>query len=136
MKGKRALFLAAVLIGMTAVPNSDLRPFTSVQTVSASSGVNVAVHTPEQIAAYYRNHPFSLSKKDEYVSEPSLTSPYSAGKLSDESVQNGLNALNFVRYTAGLDEVKISEDYCALTQAASLVNAMNRGISHTPARPS
>jgi len=136
MKGKSALFLAAVLIGMTAVSGKEPPGFSAVQSVSASSGVNVAVHTPEEIAEYYRTHQFSLSQKDEYVSEPSLVSPYSAGKLSDESVQNGLNALNFVRYTAGLDEVKIKEEYCALTQAASLVNAMNRGISHTPARPS
>ena len=136
MKGKYAVLLAAAFLGMTAVPFADTTGVSVVQTVSAASGVTVAVHTPEEIAEYYKAHPFSTSKKDEYASKPSLESPYSAGKLSDESVQNGLNALNFVRYVAGLDEVKIKEDYCTLTQAASLVNAMNGGISHFPERPS
>ncbi len=136
MKGKCAVFIAALFIGMTAVSDYDPSGVSVVRTVSAASGVTVAVHTKEEIVEYYRTHPFSTSKKDEYASEPSLESPYSAGKLTDESVQNGLNALNFVRYTAGLDEVKISEDYCALTQVASLVNAMNGGISHFPERPS
>lgn len=42
---------------------------------------------------------------------------------------------NFVRYTAGLPEVELDDDYNYLAQCASMVNAANDQISHIPDKP-
>lgn len=76
-------------------------------------------------------------KKAEYAVQPSTKKPYSAGRLSDESLQQGLNMLNFIRYTAGLpDNVVLDEEYINYAQCASVVNAANGVLSHYPDRPS
>ena len=53
--------------------------------------------TKEEIVEYYKEHPYDTNSKITFEEEPSF-SPYTAGKLSEASVTDGLNALNFVRY--------------------------------------
>lgn len=68
-------------------------------------------HSKEEIKRFYQSHPFSLRGDIRYEVQPGF-SPYIAGRLSREDVEDGLNALNFVRYVAGLDSnVTIDDTY-------------------------
>lgn len=112
--------------------------FTNVISSAASAeniGVHTNYHTQEEITEYYKEHPFNVTASAQYTVNPSMQSPYSAGKLSETTLNDALNALNVVRYIAGLDEVSLNSQYNELTQAASLVNAVNNSLSHSPSQP-
>ncbi len=70
-----------------------------------------------------------------YSEEYSLTVPYSAGALSDATLQQALDTVNFIRFTAGVNPVTIDATYNNLTQHASLVNAVNNQLTHSPSQP-
>ena len=53
--------------------------------------------TQEQIVAKYNQLSFSSGEPVTFDEDYSINSPYVAGKLSAESMTNGLNALNFCR---------------------------------------
>ncbi len=97
----------------------------------------VATPTQAQIRAFYNAHPFDLADQLSYATEPLLTPPYGAGKLSNVSQTNALNALNFARYAAGIPaNVTYNATFDAEASAAALVNAANNnGLSHRPAQP-
>ena len=101
-----------------------------------SHGINVAYRSVDEIREYAAKHPFDISAATSYAVSPNTTSPYAAGSLSQETLNESLNSLNVVRFIAGLDEVSLSSDYCSYTQAASLVNAVNNSLSHSPVQPS
>lgn len=136
--------LSLVLVGaMLAAPVfSDKIPNNrSVATVeAASTGVNVAKRSKEEIKAYIKAHPTNISQRANPVSYekgPQTTAPYSAGKLSASTKQSALNTLNTIRYIAGLnDNVTINDSYEEKAQAAALVNYVNNDLSHYPTQPS
>jgi len=71
-----------------------------------------------------------------YEQRPVLTVPYAGGKLKSEYIQDGIRAVNFVRYLAGLpDDIEPDWDLQQQQQAAALVNAVNDKLTHTPSRP-
>jgi len=70
-----------------------------------------------------------------FITEPSFTSPYIAGKLTNNSLDNGLKTINFVRYLAGLDNVIYTTANNTAMQNGLLINIINREISHTPQKP-
>lgn len=101
-----------------------------------SEGLQVATPTIAEIRSYYRNADFSFSAADTWETEPIVTSPYAPGALTQASQENALGILNFIRYIAGLDaNVVLDQDYIELAQAASLINRVNGGLSHTPMQP-
>lgn len=97
--------------------------------------VTVEEHTQQEIAEKF----YSLGLDEEWIvkydEEPVITAPYSVGKLSDETLQQALNMTNFIRYTAGLPEVELDDDYNYLAQCASTVNAANDRMTHYPEQP-
>lgn len=100
-----------------------------------SAGINVEYRTAAEIAEYMKSHPFDYSVS-EYDEVPDYANaPYSAGKLSGKTLQNALNALNTMRFIAGVDEVTLSDKYNELAQAGTLVNAVNDELSHSPEQP-
>ena len=97
---------------------------------------NVEKHTIKEIRQFAKDHPVTFAVPG-YSEMPSTSQPYSPGKVNAASLQDGLNMVNQIRYIAGLShEVTLNDDYSALAQAASLVNALNGGLSHYPAKPS
>ena len=92
-------------------------------------------HTEEEIRNFYSSHSFNRAGKVTYAEKPSF-SPYTAGRISAESEEDGLNALNFVRYIAGIDaDVKIQDSYAQMAQAGSVLNARNQELDHHPSKP-
>lgn len=106
-------------------------------TVFASSrSLDVATPTQEQIFQYIESHTTQSECPLSYNEKPILTAPYSAGALSAETLQYGLDSLNEVRYIAGLNSnVSLDESYNELCQAASLLNAVNGELTHYPTQP-
>lgn len=94
--------------------------------------------TPDvgEIIDRYRAYPWSLDVSNGYSAEPSVIAPYKAGHLSDESLENTLNLLNFIRYVAGVPaDVTLSEDYVEKAQAGALLNRVNGKLDEKPTKP-
>lgn len=70
-----------------------------------------------------------------YVTQPSVTSPYSMGEVRADMQQNALDRLNAYRRLAGLDSVSLSSEYTKYAQSASVVNAANDIMTHYPTKP-
>ena len=101
----------------------------------ASVGLNVAYHTQEEIRSFALSHPIDIAGTL-YTETPVLEAPYAAGEISDVTLTSALRALNLVRYIAGISaNVRLDDDYMASVQAAALLQAANRQLSHWPSRP-
>lgn len=71
-----------------------------------------------------------------YEIAPRITPPYSAGKIKQAYIEDGLNAANFVRYLAGLpDDLTADWSLEQQEQTAALVNAVNNELTHYPSKP-
>ena len=70
-----------------------------------------------------------------FSNEPKTIAPYKTGSLTNGFLKDGLNTLNFVRYLAGLPEVELHKAYNNECQAGALVMAVNKTLSHYPAKP-
>ncbi len=97
-------------------------------------GLDAEYHTQEQIREYCRNHPVK-DMEAEYVTEPSVTIPYVLGELTKETLQEAQNMQNIYRYIAGVPEVIVTDNAQNYAQAAALVTAVNRKLSHTATHP-
>ena len=102
---------------------------------SVTLGLNVASHTAAEIQAFANAHPLSSSALS-YKKAPSFEEPYSAGVLSDATLNSALNILNQIRYIAGLNaNVTLNASYSEQASAGTFVNYLNRTLSHYPDRP-
>lgn len=113
------------------VPKSD-----SGNSSRTKGGVKMAAErTEDEIRAYFESHPFYESKDDTWETAPDADSE-TEGKLSSSSIENGLNALNFIRYVAGLSpDVTINEDYGRRAQAGTALLTSVGTMTHTPKQP-
>lgn len=96
----------------------------------------ISYPTQEQIIQKARELNINLNRDDDLAEPYNVQAPYAPGELSRDSQQHALNMLNLYRYIAGLpSDVELEDSYCQAAQAASLVNAANRTLSHSPQRP-
>lgn len=107
----------------------------SAADVSQVEGINVAYHTRSEIRDYLKNHPFDMDRQAEYAQAPVTWRPFQEGRLSDTDLKEGLNALNSMRYIAGVGVKDVilchyGNDYA---QAGSLACCVNGSLSHNPA---
>lgn len=102
-----------------------------------TTGMNVQYHTQKEIRNFVKKHKFNMDGVVSYSKQPSVNaSSYSAGEVKKSSLTNGLNALNTMRYIAGIPaNVKLDKNYNMTCQAAALVNAANQELSHYPQQP-
>ncbi|MFD1130624.1 S-layer homology domain-containing protein [Paenibacillus provencensis] len=71
-----------------------------------------------------------------YSESPSVTAPFKAGRIKSEYVEDGIRAVNFVRYLAGLpDDVTANYSLTEQQQAAAMVIAANKQLTHYPSKP-
>lgn len=104
--------------------------------LSASVGFNVPIHSQSDIRAYAAAHPFDTTKETVYSKAPDMTAPYEdSGALAGSTLQEGVNALNTMRYIAGLPEVTLNGDYNAMCQDGAYVCKLNNEINHYPDKP-
>ncbi len=103
----------------------------------AATGIDVKTHTQEEIRSYIKNYGGDINKAPVYADTPVTSAPYAAGALSDETQQNALAVLNGVRYIAGIPyNVTLDATYISKVQAGTLINYLNKKLTHNPDRPS
>lgn len=129
-----ALALALTLTsGAAAVPSVQAE---AAGTAADVMGTGPAVRTKAEVANRYEELMPTLFKPVTYDEEPSVSAPYSAGKVSDDILQEGVDALNLVRYVAGLsDNVVLDDGYTETVQHTAVLLAAINSLSHTPPRP-
>lgn len=101
----------------------------------AETGQKLKRGTPSvtDIIDRYKAYPWKLDVKNSYSEQPSAKSPYKAGYLKDECLDNALNLLNFIRYVAGVPaDVELSGDYTEMAQAGALLNCVNGKLTDDP----
>ena len=127
---KELSLILAFAMALSLVPTAALAAEPKVE------GLGVASHTVAEILAFIQQHPATLDDPVKYKTAPSLSEPYSAGVLSDETAASALNMLNQARYIAGLHaDVTLHESLSASASAATLLNCLNKTLSHVPSRP-
>lgn len=67
-----------------------------------------------------------------YAQAPSLTAPFSLGKVNDAFLQDGLNAINYVRAVAGLEPVTMSAEKNEAAQYGAVLLAASGQFGHYP----
>ena len=136
-----ALLLAAALV---VAPPAGMPAATVIAAEDSQQavGLGVAYHTQQEILDRMKkdglntSDTVSQSEGMTYGETPVTTAPYAAGSLSQDTLNKALAMLNQIRYIAGLqDNVTLSDEYNGLTQAAALVNYVNRDLSHEPTQP-
>lgn len=102
--------------------------------VQAAETAGFVTRSEEEIQAYIAAHPFPRKEPDRYVTNPDITA-YTVGEMDDAAQNRALNALNVMRYIAGLSEVELNAEYTYASSAAALINCVNNKLSHTPVQP-
>lgn len=132
-----ALLAVALTISMTPIFSfAENASSEQGSELAASSLPNVAYRTQDQIKAFARSHPFNLDADTAYDVYPSLSSPIYPGRLASKTQYESLNALNTMRYIAGLNSnVTLDTSHIEKAQAASLILALNKKLVHDSAQP-
>lgn len=119
--------IAVMLTAVTVLGGSSLTTY--------AAGLNVEYHSIEEIKNKEKEIIPLMDKADKMAEQPVKTAPYSLGAVSQETKNDTMTILNFVRYVAGVPaNVQIKEEYQTLSQGAALINAANGGLSHFPAQ--
>lgn len=135
MIGIKRKFMSGALVGLGV---TFLGLFSSVFPAQAqdAKGINVQYHTQKEISNYIKKKGIDVNLDVVYTKQPSPTSPYKTGKLSDKTLNEALQTLNAIRYIAGIDDnVTLDTTYNEKTQAAALTNAANQYLTHYPTQP-
>ena len=123
----------AILSVITIVIVSILLGNASV--AKAAGEINVQYHTKKEIIEYFETMPVNYLTAS-YTTAPSTTQPYAAGELKQEVLEDALAMMKRVRFLAGLStDITLDSSYTQQAQAASLVNAVNGSLSHSPSKP-
>lgn len=96
---------ATETVGEVPLLGDAPQAMTDEGSLSAQSHIQYSqpeTHTKEQIRSFIYDHSFNLGSAASYKTNPSISSPFAPGELSDDSVQNALKTLNAMRYIAGV----------------------------------
>lgn len=137
LKGTRGIvtFAVAAAVFMTTM--------LSANAAYAKHDVNehVQQHTRAEIVQKMKEYVSVRTDEDylweeAYEEKPSINSPYSPGKLREAYISEGVKAVNWVRYLAGLpDDIEADLTLGDQQQAAALLNAIHGELNHYPAQP-
>lgn len=96
-------------------------------------GIKTNYPSQEQIIQYLKNNPIYIQEElqgELYDVIPCFDGEFVAGKLSFQAKNNGLKAMNTIRYMAGLSLVEIDSEYEQLAQLAASANAAQNTLTH------
>lgn len=140
--GDKAAFLSALLLALGAfgIPAfaqeaQVLSASPAMASASDATFSGLQIRSEDEIRAYYQANPFQKTGGETWQIPPDAGREI-AGVLSGESRQNILHAFNFIRYTAGLEEVSYNTETEKYAQAASTLLIRVGSLTHYPPRPS
>lgn len=105
-----------------------------------SKGVHSAYRTKEEIASYMKQSGVTQGDKVAYQAQPSTKAPYSAGSLTQKTLNSALAMVNQMRYIGGVhDHLTLNEEYNEMCQAGAVLTdviVQKYGVlTHYPSRP-
>ena len=106
--------------------------------VISVSAYGLERHSQAEIKQMYQKLYFDTHDVPEYTEPFSTDSPGYEGRISDDTLDEGLNSINFCRYLAGLPyDIELDNDYNVSAQKASLIIFMNKDkpLTHQPSQP-
>ena len=125
---KKKLYIIILLIAVFSFYNVHAETINTHSTMS---------HTKEEIKNKYNESKSKFNYNNSiYKDNPNTSIPYSEGSLKPEVEEDVLNHLNFYRWLAGLNELTIKTERQAANQKGALILAVNRVLTHYPAKPS
>ena len=118
-----------------AVPGPAHQSAAATPAAAASLRLNTATRSAadirrrwSQLKPTYTGSPYAVA--------PTLVAPYTCGSLAPGFLQDGLNAINYARYLAGLpDDVTLDASYVDRAQHGSVLLAVGQ-FAHSQPRPS
>lgn len=126
---------------------SDLESETELEelTVSASeteheeptdTKLQVSYRTADEIQEFIEQEKAARTDMTTYKAEPAPEAPYSAGALSDATLDSASAMVRQIRFIAGLSyNISVNDTYNRLSQSAALLNYVNNTLTSTPAQP-
>jgi len=126
---------AIMLIICHMVLSAGLTP---VQAAVHDVQTAVQERTKEDIRKAWRAYiPTALKETNLFVRQPDVNAPFRFGQVKKEVLEDGLKAVNFVRYLAGLpDDIRLDYDLTEQQQAGAILLAHIGGdLNHEPTRP-
>ena len=124
---KKKLFIIILLIAVFSFYNVHAETINNHSTMS---------HTKEEIKNRYNASKSKFNYNNSiYKNNPNTSIPYYEGSLKPEVENDVLNHLNFYRWLAGLNEVTINTERQSANQKGALILAVNKVLSHYPAKP-
>jgi len=128
---KAIVLLTLILMLCTALMPVNVAAVYHVQTA-------VLERTKEDIRRTWLSYlPAAVEEKDLFVIEPDVHEPFAFGEVRKEVLEDGLRAVNFARYLAGLpDDITLDYGLAAQQQAGAILLAhLGGGLDHRPAQP-
>ena len=131
-KQKRFLKKTVALIAVVAATAAGVGSEGRLAYAEGQTSLNIEYHTQAEIKQFISEHPVR-NLGPQYSSQPGGTYQ---GALTSEVDQDALNAINQIRYIAGLSSnITIDPEQESKAQAAAYVNNANNTLSHYPSRP-
>ena len=94
-----------------------------------SGDLNRAKPTQQQLMKLWNS---ILDTRDFFVEEPSISKPVQKGKLEEDFLNSGLDYLNFMRISAGLAKVQLSDELNESAQYGATLLAVINELTHFP----
>ena len=125
---KKRLIVILTILCLFSVHNVN------AETITTHSTMN---HSKEEIINRFNASKSKFNYNNSiYKTNPNTNAPYYEGSLKPEVEADVLNHLNFYRWLAGLNELSIKTERQPANQKGALILAVNKVLSHYPAKPS
>ncbi len=96
-------------------------------------------HTKNEIIEFLKKYPHTGFdyREMEFSRTPNLTAPYEAGSVSQNDLDDALNAIKVVRYLAGVpyENIRLTEELNSIAQHGAVILASSNQFSHYPIKP-
>lgn len=123
---------------LKGIVTAAMASIAAAATIFSVSAYDIERHTQAEIKDMYDRLFFNIHTAPEYAEAYSAVSPVKSGKVAEDTLEEGLNSINFCRYLAGLPyDVELDDSYNIAAQNASLIIYMNsdQPLSHQPKQP-
>ena len=99
-----------------------------------SGSLDMEKLSQKEIQSLLADNPLTLPE-EVFDVKPSVTAPFSAGKVKAGALQAAVDRLNALRRIAGLPSVSLDLSLCESAQYGAVIQAANGSLSHSPSRP-
>lgn len=123
----------AVLTALTAVCHGSAA--VSSGTGAAYSGTLASERTRKDIVDKWLAYDQAAAVKKIFDNNPSVTAPYQTGKLNQAFLNQAELYFNYLRYAAGLPDIRLDDTLTDKAQHGAVLLAANGELTHTPPKP-